>query len=176
MFDSERLILKPYLPRDLLALLESALAFELSFGACPAEGFRDFFVSGDVSPDWLARLRSANAIEDPWTCGFAVVLKERGLVIGTVGFGGPPDESGMVEISYAIVPAFERQGYATEAAELGTAFAFADERVHTIRAHTLAGQSPSTSVLKKCGFDFMGEAKLAEDGIVWRWERRRVSD
>ena len=174
MLDSERLILKPYLPRDLLALLESTQEFESSFGACAAEGFRDFFVSGDVSPDWLARLRSANSIDDPWTCGFAVVHKERGLVIGTVGFGGTDDESGMVEISYAIVPAFERQGYATEAAELGTAFAFADERVHTIRAHTLVGQSPSTSILKNCRFDFMGEVESPEDGVVWRWERRRV--
>src|SRR5439155_234589 len=73
---------------------------------------------------------------DPWVDGFAVVHRDGGVIIGNAGFKGPPDQGGMVEIAYGIVPAFEGRGFATEAATALVAFAFASERVRLVRAHT----------------------------------------
>ena len=99
-----------------------------------AEGMREFMVSDDESPDWLARLR-ASSEADPWAHGFAVVHRQSRSVIGSVGFKGPPDEDGMVEIAYGIVPVFQGQGYATEAAEASIAFAYGSSGVRLVRAH-----------------------------------------
>jgi len=44
--------------------------------------------------------------------------------------------------------------------------------VRLIRAHTLPEPNASTRVLQKCGFEQVGEVTDAEDGLVWRWERR----
>lgn len=74
---------------------------------------------------------------------------------------------------YGIVPSFQGVGYATEAAEALVAFAFRDDRVSTVRAHTLPEANASTRVLAKCGFAFTGEVVDPEDGPVWRWERAR---
>lgn len=174
--ETVHLKLIPFSPDHLLTLIEDGEHFEERMGLRLADGLRDFFASDDVSPLWLAQLRaSAGAEADPWVYGFAIVHKESGLVIGTVGFKGPPDNEGMVEIAYGIVPAFQSRGYATEAAEAATGFAFDHQEVSLVRAHTLPTNTASTQVLTKCGFEQMGEVLDPEDGRVWRWERIRES-
>ena len=105
--------------------------------------------------------------------GFAVVDPESASVIGSAGFKGPPDQEGVVEIAYGIVPASEGRGYATEAAAALVTFAFSDNRVRLIRAHTLPTPNASTRVLAKCGFERVGEVVDPEDGLVWRWQRSK---
>jgi ribosomal-protein-alanine N-acetyltransferase len=172
--ETARLQLTPYSPEHFLALIEGEKQFEERFGMPAAEGLRAFFVSGDVSPAWLEQLR-ASVSADPWKHGFAVVHPESRSVIGNVGFKGPPDADGMVEIAYGIVPIFQGRGYATEAAEAGVGFAFNSGRVRVVRAHTLPTPNASTRVLTKCGFERIGEVVDPEDGLVWRWERGKES-
>lgn len=172
IIETVHLRLIPHAPDHWLALIEGEACFEERFGMPAAEGLRAFAVSDEISPAWLARLHEAKAA-DPWEHGFAVIHRESRSVIGNVGFKGPPDDDGMVEIAYGIVPAFEGRGYATEAAEAGVAFAFEDDRVRLVRAHTLPTPNASTRVLDKCGFKHMGEVIDPEDGQVWRWERTR---
>ena len=52
------------------------------------------------------------------TAGWAMVLGAptgSGRVIGSIGFHGPPDDRGRLELGYAVDPAFSREGYAAEA-------------------------------------------------------------
>lgn len=171
--ETSRLFLRPFSPGDLLALIEGVPRCEARMGIRLADGLRDFFVSGEVSAAWLAGLRAAISA-DPWVHGFAVVERERGLIVGTVGFKGAPDENGSAEIAYAIVPSCQGRGYATEAAAALVTFALADPRVRVVRAHTLPTPNASTRVLAKCQFVCTGEVVDPEDGPVWRWERVRV--
>lgn len=172
MIDTARLRLVPFPPEFLLALIDGAERFEQVAGMRAADGLHDFFVSADVSPAWLEKLR-ASTVTDPWLHGFAVIHLESNSVIGSVGFKGLPDADGMVEIAYGIVLVFQGQGFATEATRAGVKFAFGDERVRLVRAHTLATNNASTRVLAKCGFEFKGEVVDPEDGLVWRWERKK---
>ena len=43
--------------------------------------------------------------------------------------------------------------------------------VTSIRAHTKPGNGASARVLRKNGFQQVGEVEDPEDGLVWRWER-----
>jgi RimJ/RimL family protein N-acetyltransferase len=124
----------------------------------------------EVSPDWIARVRNSTA-PDPWTYGYEVLLKPEGVSIGSVGFKGPPDSDGMVEIAYSIEPAYQGRGYATEAAQGLVNFALADQRVRLVRAHTKTDHRASIRVLEKCNFESAGEVMDAEDGLVLRFER-----
>lgn len=155
----------------MLALIEQPERFEEITGLGPADELRGFYVSGDVSPRWIAALREGSG-PDPWRHGFFVVeAGQGGHVIGSAGFKGPPDSSGMVEIAYGIVPSRQGRGYATEAAGALVRFARADQRVRLLRAHTLPEANASTHVLRKCGFVHVGAVVDPEDGLVWRWER-----
>lgn len=121
-----------------------------------------------VSPVWLAAVRAAEN-GNPWQFGFVIVHRTDGDKIGNCCFKGPPVD-GVVEIAYVIEPEHRCNGYATEAAEALTNFAFSRD-VKTVRAHTLPEPSASTRVLTKCGFRQLGEVIDPEDGLVWRWER-----
>jgi RimJ/RimL family protein N-acetyltransferase len=167
---TENLRLISHSPKDILALIESAEVYARSFGWPPANGLRDFYVSTDVSPQWLAQLKAAT-VNDPWTHGFGVLHLSSGKVIGAAGFKGPPSADGAVEIAYGIVPEYQGRGYATEVATALVEFALTSGRVRIARAHTLPEKNASTRVLAKCGFEFLGEVVDPEDGPVWRWDK-----
>jgi RimJ/RimL family protein N-acetyltransferase len=168
--ETPRLTLLPCSPEHLLTLIDQPERFAQVVGMPAADGLHGFFVSDDVSPDWLAELRNSSGA-DPWRHGFFVVHRESGSVIGSAGFKGPPDSTGVVEVAYGIVPTFEGRGYATEAAAALVDFAFASGQVRMVRAHTLPQPNASTRVLLKCGFRHVGMVVDPDDGPVWRWER-----
>lgn len=123
-----------------------------------------------VSADWLARVRALTS-PDPWTLGFSLVHRDSETVVGSAGFTGPPTADGVVEISYGVDPDHQGKGYATEAAQALTAYAFDSGQVRWVRAHTRPEPNASTRVLAKCGFQRVGEVIDPNDGLVWRWEK-----
>lgn len=126
----------------------------------------------EVSPEWLARLRASPA-DDPWTHGFAMVERAGGAAVGSCGFKGPPGPDGVVEIAYGVEPTHRGRGYATESARTLVAFAFDQDAVRLVRAHTQPGNGASGRVLTKCDFAYVGEVVDPEDGPVSRWDRGR---
>jgi RimJ/RimL family protein N-acetyltransferase len=124
-----------------------------------------------LSADWLSQLHASSPL-DPWVHGFSVIHTATAVVVGSCGFKGPPVE-GVVEVAYAIDPGHHGKGFATEAAHALVRYAFADPRVTVVRAHTLPGPNASTRVLTKCHFSHIGEVIDPDDGLVWRWEKRR---
>ena len=169
MIETEHLRLYPHAPDHLLALIDAPDRYEELSGFPAAAGLREFFVSGEVSAEFLASLRALQG-PNPWHLGFAVVHPECGAVIGSGGFKGAPNADGMVEIAYGIVPEHQSRGYATEVARALVAYALDSDSVRLVRAHTLPTPNASTRVLRKCGFEFVGEVIEPDDGLVWRWE------
>jgi ribosomal-protein-alanine N-acetyltransferase len=106
-----------------------------------------------------------------WTTLFV----HEGEVCGVGGFKGPPDADGVVEIGYSIAPDKRCRGLATDAARELVRIAFADPRVRTVRAHTLAARNASVRVLEKNDFAFVKELidPKEHDGPIWRWELQR---
>ena len=80
-----------------------------------------------------------------------MVERASGLVVGGIGFFGPP-LGGEAEIGYGIVPSRQGRGYATEALLAMVAMAWADARVGTVVAGTDPGNVASQRVLEKAGF------------------------
>jgi RimJ/RimL family protein N-acetyltransferase len=106
-----------------------------------------------------------------WTYLF-IHSKDKSL-IGNGGFAGLPDESGMVEIGYAIAPAYRNRGLATEAAQALVDYAFSQPKIKMVDAHTLADTNPSTKVLEKMGMKKIGETQDPGEGEVWHWRLSR---
>ena len=84
--------------------------------------------------------------------GFALVVRrEDGLVVGEIGFVGPPERGGVM-IGYAIVPSARRQGFATEAIAALSDWALAQPEVGEVRAQTLPDNEASIRALLRAGF------------------------
>ena len=103
--ETPRLRLLPCAPQHLLALIDQPERLEQVLGLPAADGLHGFYVSDDVSPAWLAALRSSSS-PDPWRHGFFVVHRAAASVIGSAGFKSPPDPEGVVEVAYGTCPAF----------------------------------------------------------------------
>src|SRR2546428_6455569 len=91
--DTPRLTLLAYTPEQLLALIEQPERFEETFAFTPADGLRGFYVSGDVSPQWLEAPRSAageggGGGPGPPPDAFFFVAEARRQLVGGAGFQG----------------------------------------------------------------------------------------
>jgi RimJ/RimL family protein N-acetyltransferase len=126
-------------------------------------------VRAEVSPDYVQRLRTADG-PSAWTCSFAMFERLTNQVVGSCAFKGPPDDHGVVEVAYGVEELHWGKGYATEATQALIGYGISEKHVHRIRAHTKSGSMASERVLRKCGFELMGEVEDPEDGLVNRWE------
>lgn len=98
------------------------------------------------------------------------ILKKTNTLIGSCGYKGKPDENGVVEIGYEVAERFQNNGLATEIAESLAAYAFKQNGVRKVLAHTLPEMNASVAVLQKNGFIKTAEIEDEEDGNIWRWE------
>ncbi len=99
---------------------------------------------------------AADPSEQPWLVR-AIVLRRDGRVIGSVGFHGPPDPHGRVEIGYDVVPAERRKGYAREAVLGLTAWACATKQARSCAVSITPTNMPSLALARALGFDHVGE-------------------
>ena len=104
------------------------------------------------------------AAERGWSFWYLATCEEPIELIGICGFKGPPDEAGSVEIGYSIVGSYQGRGFATEAVQRLTAWAFSHHNVLEVCAETLPHLSRSIRVLEKSGFCYTG--KGSETGVI----------
>jgi len=115
----------------------------------------------------LDKIREAPENKQWWT--YLIILKSQNQLIGSCGFKGPPTLEGRVEIGYEIKKSFRNQGFATETAQGLIDWAFTNDTVKRVQAHTLPEENASTSVLKKVGMTFAGPVEIATHGEIWKW-------
>ena len=104
---------------------------------------------------------------------YLFIHKGDNALVGQGGFTGKANEDGMVEIGYAIIPAYRGLGLATEAAQGLVDYAFSHSHIKTVDAHTLAEPNASTRVLEKVGMEQVGTAHDRDAGEVWHWSLKR---
>lgn len=124
-----------------------------------------------VFPGTLERLQRDPGDTRWWMHFF--VDPQQGVLVGSGGYKGPPDDAGMVEIGYEVAPGLQGIGYGTSAASGMVDQALREPSVLAVIAHTLAEDNPSNGVLRKLGFGFDGEVADPNVGATWRWRLER---
>ena len=156
--DSPRLVLRVLPPRAAATLVTDRAEAEAAIGSAldPAWPLPDLL---DILP------AHATALDDDLPFGvWLIVERASDTVVGDIGFHGPPDPEGTVEIGYSIVPSRRNRGYATEAAQTLISWARRHPRVRCIVAGSAAANAASIRTLERLGFTRDGE----RDGEL-RW-------
>lgn len=143
---------------------------------------RDFAAAtreaGALVPEGLAedlddflRYRLAQLDVDPsirkWL-GRLMVLRDstgKRRVIGTVGFHGPPDKQGRLEVGYRVEAAYRRQGFASEAVRALFDWAAAEHGIHRFLASIAPSNAPSLRLAEGFGFVRTGSHIDEIDGL-----------
>jgi ribosomal-protein-alanine N-acetyltransferase len=118
------------------------------------------------------RLRK-NPAEAAWW-NWLVVRRDNHEAVGSVTFGGVPDTAGSVLIGYAMYPAREGSGYATEAVRAMVDWAFAQPGVRVVRALAPVWNTPAVHVAEKVGMRPVGSYEDDEVGEVLIYETART--
>jgi ribosomal-protein-alanine N-acetyltransferase len=145
-------------------------------------------IGATISPSWLkdnawllarrARQVRENPASEPWLLRPIVVRRGAHPVAGTINFHAAPDERGMVEVGYVLLPPFRGRGYAIEAVRALFAWAERDPRVTVFRASISPDNERSLHLIGKLGFVRVGEQSDPEDGLelVFELPAKRASD
>lgn len=130
---------------------------------------------------WLAgpdsvgtwRYRASQAVETPedlpWVTG-VLWDEDLGVAVGKAGFHAAPDHAGMVEVGYAVEPAYRRRGYARAALEALIERARREPTVRTLRATVSPDNTASLTLLAQYPFVEVGEQWDDEDGLETIYE------
>jgi ribosomal-protein-alanine N-acetyltransferase len=110
----------------------------------------------------------------PWIGRVIVATGPNGgrEAIGTIGFHGPPDEHGRVEIGYSVEPSWRRRRVATECVAALLAWA-ESQGIHRFRASVAPGNEPSLAIIGRLGFRGVGSQIDEIDGLELVFELDR---
>lgn len=123
-----------------------------------------------AGPEWRGvwQMRASQVVEDPasaaWVTG-VIWDEQRHLAVGRAGYHGPPDSAGMVEIGYAVDPAYRRRGYARAALEALLQRAIRESQVRTVRVAISPENLASYELASQYGFIEVGQQWDDEDGL-----------
>ena len=121
---------------------------------------------------WLWRIRHDQVLADPAAADWvARAVLVDGQVVGHVGFHGPPDEAGMVEVAYSVDPLLRRRGHARCLLAAALAWAAEVPAVRTVRASISPDNVASLATIAPFGFTHVGEQWDDEDGLELLYER-----
>lgn len=128
----------------------------------PGPDTRDFF------PYYVHLLRRDPELL-PWGVWLMALDGPNGPVIGDLGFKGPPDERGVIDVGYSVVPEERAKGYATEAMRALIDWAFGSPMVKTLTADCEQANPASAAVLEKIGMELDGKKRHL---LHWKMTRR----
>ena len=84
-----------------------------------------------------------------WLGWYAISTEAAPVLCGSVGFKGPPNEAGMVEIGYSLLPDYQGHGLASEMVRGLIDWALRQSKVRVIEAETAPDNHPSIRVLNE---------------------------
>ena len=139
--------------------------------------------AGATVPAWLpeqlehfVEYRLAQLEVDPsireWLGRAMVLTDEAGVrhVVGTIGFHGPPDELGRLEVGYRVEAPYRRSGYAREAVRAMFDWAASAHGIHRFVASVSPENEPSLQLIAGFGFERTGSHIDDIDGLEYEFE------
>ena len=96
---------------------------------------------------------------------FLAIEKTSNEIIGSAGFHDFPDEKGMIEIGFGIVPEEQNQGFGKELLLGMWGMICKRSDVKILRYTVAPDNEPSMHIINKLGFTKVGEQMDLEDGL-----------
>lgn len=173
MIETANVKLVPVELQHFEAILKGAKQLGQMLGVTVYDGWFEFpGVAGIEAIRFSHEYLKANPDAFLWWTYFFIHAKDN-VLVGLGGYKGKADESGMVEIGYAIIPAYRGRGLATEAAQGLVDYAFSHPQIERVDGQTLPERNGSTRVLEKIGMEQVGTAHDPDVGAVWHWSLNR---
>ena len=87
---------------------------------------------------------------------YQIIVTKQGVVVGDIGFHGPPDPAHSVTVGYGLAPSARGHGYATEALRALIAWAMTQPEVRRVEADAVHANLASQRVMERAGMRYVG--------------------
>lgn len=173
VLETPRLVLLPTDARLARALVTDRRRAAALCGALLHRDFPDHEL-GRMLPGYAAGIEAVegdgSAPPTGWGLWLVIYRRDR-LVVGGIGFKGPPSARGEIAVGYGIVRAHRRRGLAAEGTAALVRWAFVDARVSRVTAECHVDNTASFGVLRRVGFVRLPDVSAAQN---IRWELPRA--
>lgn len=95
-----------------------------------------------------------------------IIHKNDNMIMGDMGFKGGPNQEGIIDIGYSIVPSYRGCGYATEMGKAMVNWGLSQPNVKKVIATCDPDNFASIRVLEKIGFHI---TQKTEDKFYWTY-------
>jgi RimJ/RimL family protein N-acetyltransferase len=151
-----RLVLIPLTQEQLEACISDLSAFEKQIGLTMTHDFFTERVHRAIRMK-VEKMRNADIDQHAWMTYWLIVIKDKNIGAGMLGFKGYPNKEGSTEIGYGIDPAHQNKGYMTEAVQALINWAFMHPFCKVITA-TEVENPASKRLLEKLGARLVSQA------------------
>ncbi|MEJ7767859.1 MAG: GNAT family N-acetyltransferase [Chitinophagaceae bacterium] len=170
MLESVRVRILPLTYTQLLTYLEAKDMLEGELGLTPTGRTISENVKEMVESFTLVKMKDASYNDYLYHTFWIVVDKITNSIVAELGFKGPPDHYGYVEIGYGTMPQQQRKGFMTEAVSLLTKWAFGRRGIKGVIAEVDEFNTASLRVVEKNGFK-----QYEKRGRMLWWKKTIVS-
>jgi ribosomal-protein-alanine N-acetyltransferase len=148
--ETERLILRRFAYSDDDAMLKNFIADE----KVQSMYSEPVYTTKEAVKELLDKYIGSCEREDYYR--WAIVEKASGECIGQIAYFLVDSKNHFAEIEYCIGSAYQRRGYATEAARAVILYGFEKINLHKVQICTKTINAPSKRVIEKCGLTYEG--------------------
>ena len=120
------------------------------------------------------RFRIPKVKQDPSFAELGLVLaicKDTNEIVGSAGFHDFPNKAGMIEVGFGIVEEKQNQGLGTELLMGMWNWICQRPDVKVLRYTVSSDNAPSMKIIKKLGFELVGEQVDPDDGLELIFEQ-----
>jgi ribosomal-protein-alanine N-acetyltransferase len=168
VLQTSRLSLFPLSRRQLQLYLDDPSALEKEIGHPSSRELATDIVRRAIGMK-LSKMAAAPESLQAWYTYWLIIISDLPFGAGMAGFKGVPDGHGEAEIGYGIDPAFQGNGYMTEAAKALIAWAFREpECLAVVARGVMRWNIASQKVLAKAGMEVYEET---DDTLSYRISR-----
>ena len=162
--ETERLLLRQFNENDADAMFRNWESDDKVTEFLRWKTVTDISTAEQIRCDWIHEYNTSDFYQ------WAIVLKEIGEPIGSIGVVGKNENLDIVHIGYCIGSKWWHQGFTTEAFKAIIPFFFEDVGVNRIESQHDPNNPNSGLVMKKCGLKYEGTLRQAD------WSNKGIVD
>lgn len=166
MIEGERLKIIPLTYPQLITYLKAKNKFEIEFGLAITGRLISEDVKDMVESFTLPKMKKVDEDNYLYFTFWIVIDKSTNTIVAELGFKGPPDRNGDIEIGYGTMPDHRKKGYMTDAVSAMIEWASSREGVRCIIAEVEETNLASLRIVEKNGFK-----QFDKKGVMIWWRK-----
>ena len=167
MVSTQRLNIIPLSFEQLKIYLQANDLLEIGMGLKQTGRKIPETIKENVTNSILPAIKNPSNDDFLYSTFWIVIDKSSQTIVAELGFKGPPDDAGAIEIGYGTMPGHENKGYMTEAVAGMLEWAKQRNEINWILASIDEKNIGSLRIIEKNNFEFVDK----KNGLLW-WKKK----